>query len=222
MLRAVIFDLDGTLLDTLSDLTHAVNTSLATWGLPCRTDAEVRAFVGDGVAKLIERAVPAGCVDKTVAAVLADFKAFYAAHCRDTTAPYEGVMSLLTELRERGIRTAIVSNKFDGAVKALSEHYFGDLIEVAVGERESEGIRKKPAPDTLLLAMKALSVTAEETLYVGDSDTDILTARAVGVACASVAWGFRDRSFLLSHGATILANSPQELKSLILTERMEL
>lgn len=214
MYRAVIFDLDGTLLDTLDDLADAVNTALAAFGLPARTRDEVRRFVGDGVSKLIERAVPAGCDDGVVAAVLDRFKAYYAAHCRDKTAPYEGVIALLTDLRARGIHTGIVSNKFDGAVKALSAHYFGELIEVSVGERESEGIRKKPAPDTLLMAMKALGVRPDETLYVGDSDTDILTALAADVACASVTWGFRDREFLLSHGASLLIDAPRELISL--------
>ena len=146
--RAVIFDLDGTLLNTLEDLAKAVNTALTAFGLPCRTRDEVRRFVGDGVAKLMERAVPAECDAKTVAAALAHFKTYYADHCRERTAPYEGILSLLTDLRKMGIHTGIVSNKFDGAVKALSAHYFGELIEVAVGERESEGIRKKPAPDT--------------------------------------------------------------------------
>ncbi len=215
MYRAVIFDLDGTLLDTLDDLADAVNVALTAFGLPCRTRDEVRSFVGDGVAKLIERAVPLGCADETVATVLAHFKAYYAAHCRDMTAPYEGITSLLSHLRTQGIRTGIVSNKFDGAVKALSDHYFGELIEVAVGERESEGIRKKPAPDTLLMAMKELAVSPDETLYVGDSDTDILTACAAEVACVSVTWGFRDRKFLLSHGATTLIDTPDELLTLL-------
>lgn len=215
MYRAVIFDLDGTLLDTLEDLATAVNTALTAFGLPSRTLDEVRSFVGDGVAKLIERAVPVGCDSETIAAVLAHFKVFYADHCRDKTAPYEGIMTLLDDLRRMGIRTGIVSNKFDGAVKSLSDHYFGERIEVAVGERESEGIRKKPAPDTLLMAMTVSGVSPAETLYVGDSDTDILTARAADVACVSVTWGFRGREFLLSHGATTLIDSPDELKSIL-------
>ena len=215
MYRAVIFDLDGTLLDTLDDLSDAVNTALSAFQLPCRTRDEVKSFVGDGVAKLIERAVPEGCSSETTTDVLAKFKTHYAAHCRDKTAPYEGVLPLLSELRKQGIRTAIVSNKFDAAVKELSAYYFGDLIEVAVGEKEAEGIRKKPAPDTLLMAMRALSVTPDETLYVGDSDTDILTAQAAGTACVSVTWGFRDREFLVSHGANMLIDVPHELKSLL-------
>ncbi|MBQ9781470.1 MAG: HAD-IIIA family hydrolase [Clostridia bacterium] len=215
MYHAVIFDLDGTLLDTLDDLADAVNNALSAFSLPCRTRDEVRTFVGDGVAKLIERATPGDCPHDKVAAVLARFKSYYAAHCQDKTSPYEGILSLLTELKHQGIRTAIVSNKFDDAVKALANHYFGTLIQVAVGERESEGIRKKPAPDTLLMAMDKLGVSPDETLYVGDSDTDILTAHAAGVACVSVTWGFRDSAFLLSHGATLLADTPEELKTMI-------
>ncbi|MBE6558569.1 MAG: HAD family hydrolase [Ruminococcaceae bacterium] len=216
--RAVIFDLDGTLLDTLDDLTNAVNTTLTALGLPGRTRDEVRSFVGDGVAKLMERAMPVGFDPQSAADGLARFKAYYADHCREKTAPYEGIPSLLADLQKMGLHTGIVSNKFDGAVKALSKHYFGDLIEVAVGERESEGIRKKPAPDTLLMAMGSLGVSPQETLYVGDADTDIMTARGAGVACASVTWGFRDREFLLSHGATMLIDRPDELKSLLSIE----
>ncbi len=218
MYRCIIFDLDGTLLNTLCDLAAAVNHSLLLHGLPPRTHNEVRTFIGDGVAKLVERAVPEGTPDAVTAAVLVDFKNHYAAHCEDLTAPYPGILPLLSALKQRGILTGIVSNKFDAAVKALSSHYFHDLIDVAVGERESEGIRKKPAPDTLWLAMKELRVSPEETLYVGDADTDILTANAAGVDCASVTWGFRDRDFLVSHGATILVDAPEALLSLIQTK----
>ena len=218
MYRCVIFDLDGTLLNTLSDLSDAVNDSLALHGLPSRSRDEVKSFIGDGVAKLIERSVPVGTPDALTAEVLRDFKAYYAAHCEDHTAPYEGILPLLSTLREQNILTGIVSNKFDAAVKALSAHYFRDIIDVAVGEQEALGIRKKPAPDTLLMAMNVLEVSAEETLYVGDADTDILTARAAGVDCVSVTWGFRDREFLLSHGATRLADTPEALLSLIQTK----
>ena len=215
MYCAVIFDLDGTLLDTLDDLSDAVNIALTAFGLPPRTRDEVRSFVGDGIAKLIERSVPVGSDNGMVTAVLARFKNHYADHCRDKTSPYEGIIPLLSHLQKMGIRTGIVSNKFDLAVKDLAKHFFGELIEVAVGERESDGIRKKPAPDTLLMAMKKLNVSPRETLYVGDSDTDILTAQAAGVACVSVTWGFRDREFLLSRGATAFIDRPDELKSLL-------
>lgn len=215
MYTTVIFDLDGTLLDTLDDLADAVNHALTAFGLPRRTRDEVRRFVGNGVAKLIERAVPDGYPAEKTNGVLAVFKDYYAAHCQDKTAPYAGIVPLLTRLRAQGVRTAIVSNKFDAAAKALSAHYFGDLIEVAIGEREAEGIRKKPAPDTLLMAMAQLAATPAETLYVGDADTDMLTARAAGVSCASVTWGFRDRDFLLSHGATLLVDTPDELKTML-------
>ena len=216
MYRCIIFDLDGTLLNTLCDLAAAVNHSLLLHGLPSRTQDEVRSFIGDGVAKLIERAVPTETPADVTAAVLADFKTYYAEHCEDLTSPYPDILPLLYELKKHGILTGIVSNKFDAAVKALSAHYFQDLIDVAVGEREAEGIRKKPAPDTLWMAMKELGVSPTETLYVGDADTDILTAKAAGVECASVTWGFRDRDFLVSHGANLLVDTPHALLSLIL------
>lgn len=215
MYRCIIFDLDGTLLNTLCDLAAAVNYSLLLHSLPSRTQDEVRSFIGDGVTKLIERAVPTGTPKDITAAVLSDFKNYYAEHCEDLTSPYPDILPLLYELKKHGILTGIVSNKFDAAVKALSAHYFQDLIDVAVGERESEGIRKKPAPDTLWIAMKELGVSPTETLYVGDADTDILTAKAAGVECASVTWGFRDRDFLVSHGASVLVDTPYALLSLI-------
>jgi len=215
MYRCVIFDLDGTLLNTLCDLAAAVNHSLLVHSLPARTQDEVRRFIGDGVAKLIERAVPTGTPKDVTAAVLSDFKIYYAEHCEDMTSPYPDILPLLSELKGHGILTGIVSNKFDAAVKALSAHYFHDLIDVAVGERETEGIRKKPAPDTLWMAMKELGVSPTETLYVGDADTDILTASAAGVDCVSVTWGFRDRDFLVDHGASVLIDTPDALLSLI-------
>ena len=219
MYRAVIFDLDGTLLDTLDDLTDAVNHALSSVGLPCHTRDSIRLFVGNGVAKLIDRAVPSDCSEEVKAQVLALFKAYYSAHCRDKTKPYEGILPLLSELKRAGIKTAIVSNKYDGAVKALSDDYFGDLIHIAVGERESEGIRKKPAPDTLLMALRSLDICcAEDTVYVGDSDVDIQTADAAHMPCISVSWGFRDKDFLLSHGAQVIVDTPAALRGMILPE----
>ena len=216
MYRAVIFDLDGTLLDTLDDLVNAVNASLCSCGFPPRTRNEVRSFVGNGVAKLMERAVPVGCAPEMIAIALARFKEIYATHCEEYTRPYPGVLALLTALRAQGIRTAIVSNKFDGAVQTLATHYFGELIEVAVGEREAEGIRRKPAPDTLIHAMHTLGVTSADTVYVGDSDVDILTARAAGVRCISVTWGFCDRDYLIRNGAECFADDAEELRNILM------
>ena len=212
--QTAVFDLDGTLLDTLEDLYRAVNAALDRHSLPRRTRNEVRLFVGNGVELLIRRAVPAGCDEETILATLADFKATYAAICKDNTRPYDGILPMLTALRDKGIRIAVVSNKFDAATKALCAEYFGDLVEVAIGERA--GVRKKPAPDTVLEALKELGVTAEGAVYVGDSDVDIRTAENCGMDCLSVTWGLRDEDFLLVNGAKTLVHAPSDLIPVII------
>ena len=212
--ETAVFDLDGTLLDTLEDLYLATNHALARHGLPLQSRDEVRMFVGNGVEMLIRRAVPSGTDEETTLAVLADFKTTYAAICEDHTRPYDGILEMLTALRERGIRVAVVSNKFDAATKQLCQKYFGDLVEVAIGERA--GVRKKPAPDTVYEALKELGVTAEGAVYIGDSDVDIQTARNCGMPCISVTWGLRDKDFLLQNGAEILVNTPEKLLGVII------
>ena len=212
--QTVVFDLDGTLLDTLEDLYRAANAALESHSLPRRTRDEVRLFVGNGVEMLIRRAVPAGTDEETTLAVLADFKTTYAAICEDHTKPYDGIPELLAALREKGIRVAVVSNKFDAATKQLCRKYFGDLVEVAIGERT--GVRKKPAPDTVYEALKELSMTATGAVYVGDSDVDIETARNCGMPCISVTWGLRDKDFLLQSGAEILVDTPERLLGVII------
>lgn len=212
--QTAIFDLDGTLLDTLEDLYRAVNIALDTHSLPLRTRDEVRNFVGDGVEMLIRRALPVGSDENTVYTVLSDFKTTYAAICKDNTKPYDGIIPMLTALREGGIRVAVVSNKFDAATKTLCAEYFGALVEVAIGERT--GVRKKPAPDTVLEALSALGVSAEGAVYIGDSDVDIHTAKNAAMPCMSVAWGLRDEDFLLASGATTLVHTPEELLGLLL------
>jgi phosphoglycolate phosphatase len=223
---AAIFDMDGTLLDTLDDLADATNATLSAYGFPVRTREEVRLFVGNGVEKLMERALPGGhaavahlpdgsCADFD--AMLSDFKRRYAARCRSRTRPYPGIPALLTDLRRAGIPVAVVSNKFDAAVRSLSDAYFGDLIGVAVGERD--GVRKKPAPDTVFEALRLLGVPAggsPSPVYIGDSDVDIATAAAAGLPCISVTWGFRSRAFLAEHGASRFAASADELKAMLL------
>ena len=211
--QTAVFDLDGTLLDTLEDLWRATNTALERHSLPRRSRDEVRLFVGNGVEMLIRRAVPAGTDEDTILAVLADFKTAYAAICEDHTKPYDGILDMLTALRERGIRVAVVSNKFDAATKKLCEKYFGDLVEVAIGERA--GVRKKPAPDTVYEALKELGVTLEGAVYIGDSDVDIRTAENCGMPCISVTWGLRDEEFLVDQGAYIIVHSPVEILHLI-------
>ena len=212
--QTAVFDLDGTLLDTLEDLYLATNAALESHSLPRRSRDEVRLFVGNGVEMLIRRAVPSCTDEETTLAVLADFKTTYAAICEDHTRPYDGIMEMLAALREKGIRVAVVSNKFDAAVKQLCQKYFGDLVEVAIGERA--GVRKKPAPDTVYEALKELGMTATGAVYIGDSDVDIQTARNCGMPCISVTWGPRDKDFLLQSGAKILVNTPERLLGVII------
>lgn len=212
MYSTVIFDLDGTLLDTLDDLWTAVNAALSAYGLPLRTREEVRAFVGNGIAKLIERAVG----DKNhpnLSGVLQAFKEYYGAHCKDKTLPYDGIMPLLEGLKARGVKTAVVSNKADFAVKVLAEEYFQGLLSAAVGEDEAAGIRKKPAPDSLLAVMEQLGADKASTVYVGDSEVDIQTAQNAGVPCISVTWGFKDKAFLVANGGALFVDVPQEIFS---------
>ena len=208
-----IFDLDGTLLDTLDDLAASTNYALRAFGLPERSRDEVRRFVGNGVRRLMQQAVPDGESDPRFEEVLATFRKHYLHHSMDTTQPYPGIVPMLTRLREEGHATAVVSNKFDAATKSLCAHYFGTLIDVAIGE--SERIRRKPAPDTVLEAMRLLGAEKEQTIYIGDSDVDIATAKACAIPCVSVLWGFRDRDFLLAHGATVFISQPEEMVKMV-------
>ena len=212
-IRAVVFDLDGTLLNTLEDLANATNWALQHNGLPERTIDEVRRFVGNGVRRLIERAVPADTEAALLEQVFADFKTYYVSHCQDCTCLYDGIPEMLEKLKAGGYKMAIVSNKLQAGVDELYEFYFRETIEVAVGERE--GIRRKPAPDMVETALKELGISADEAVYVGDSDVDLQTARNSGLACISVLWGFRDRDFLVEHGATCMVERPAEIVSLL-------
>lgn len=210
MYQAYIFDLDGTLLDTLDDLHSAVNAALVAYSLPIRTREEVRRFVGNGVKKLMERAVG---VDNhpDQAAILAYFKEYYGEHCKDKTKPYEGVLELLKELRARGKKCAVASNKADFAVKKLAAEYFDGLLLAAVGENEAGGVKKKPAPDCIFSLLKKMSVDASEAVYIGDSEVDIQTAKNAGLPCISVTWGFKEKQFLLQNGADCLVDRPLEI-----------
>ena len=206
-----IFDLDGTLLDTLDDLTAAVNYALRCYGMPEHSRDDVRRFVGNGVRLLMIRAVPEGEQNPRFEEVFATFRQYYLEHSLDTTRPYDGIPETLAALKERGCRLAVVSNKFYVATQELCRHFFPDTIEVAVGEHEAEGIRKKPAPDTVNEALSQLGVSADNAVYVGDSDVDLQTARNAGLPCISVLWGFRDREFLTANGATTFISTPNEL-----------
>ena len=218
--KTFIFDLDGTLLDTLGDLAAAVNYALRTHGMPEYYIDDVRRFVGNGVRKLMERAIPDGTENPDFEDTFATFREYYLKHSLDTTKPYEGIPETLRALKARGCRLAVVSNKMMAATKELCQHFFPDTIEVAIGEDEASGIRKKPAPDTVFEALRQISPdlpNGEEGLrgvnavYVGDSDVDIETARNSGLPCISVLWGFRDRTFLEKHGAKTFISAPQEL-----------
>jgi phosphoglycolate phosphatase len=213
MYDTYIFDLDGTLLDTLRDLASSCNYALRQNAMPERSLEEVRQFVGNGVKKLMERAVPDGLANPRFEAAYALFRQHYLQHNLDTTKPYPGIIALLKELRRRGKNVAVVSNKFYAATQRLCQHFFGsELVPVAIGERDT--IRRKPAPDTVLEALRQLDVGRTAAVYIGDSDVDIMTARNAGIPCISVLWGFRHKDFLLAHGAAAFAATPQDILAL--------
>ena len=212
-IKAVIWDLDGTLLNTLDDLAASVNAALAMNGMPLRSTEEVRAFVGNGIRNLMIRAVPGGEANPAFDKALEDFTRHYGAHSRDRTRPYDGILEMLDKLSAAGVKHAIVSNKIDFAVKALSRAYFGERMCAAIGDDPSRA--RKPAPDSVFAAMREMGVTAQETVYVGDSDVDVLTARNAGVPCVAVLWGFRDEACLRAAGAGRLAHTPDELREII-------
>ncbi len=212
-IKAAIWDLDGTLLNTLEDLAVSTNAALAANGLPMHTVDEVRLFVGNGIGKLIERAVPNGRENPKFQAVYDAFVAHYGVHSRDRTKPYDGILTMLDALIAQGVKLAIVSNKIDFAVKELSRDYFGARMQAAIGDDPSR--RRKPAPDSVLEAMRQMGVTKAETVYIGDSDVDVKTARNAGVACCAVSWGFRSVQSLKDAGAERIAANPQELLAML-------
>ena len=211
MYNTYIFDLDGTLLDTITDLAASCNYALRTHGMPEHSVDDVRRFVGNGVRKLMERAIPNGVENPDFEATFVTFREHYMHHSLDTTQPYPGIPEVLAELKARGCRLAVVSNKMMAATVELCHHFFPKTIEVAIGEHEAEGIRKKPAPDTVFAALRELGVEKDRAVYVGDSDVDVQTAANSGLPCISVLWGFRDRDFLIQHGAKTFISAPSEL-----------
>lgn len=213
MIDTVIFDLDGTLLYTLEDLTDSTNAALEHFGFEKRTVSEVRSFVGNGVKKLIERAIPDGVENPVFEECLGFFKSHYEKNMYNKTKPYDGVLELLKKLEDSGIKTAVVSNKFDEAVKQLCARYFPQNFCCVVGE--SEKVRKKPAPDSVLKVMVDLNSLAQNTIYVGDSEVDIQTAQNAKIPCVSVDWGYKDTDFLLKNGAEIVISKPSELVDFI-------
>ena len=209
--KIVIFDLDGTLINTLEDLKNSTNYALSCLNYPTKTIDEICQFVGNGVAKLIERAIPDGKDNPDFQQCLETFKNHYSKNMYNKTAPYNKIPQMLKTLKQKGYITAVVSNKFDMAVKELCSKYFPDLIDFAAGENEACGIRKKPAPDTVLKVLEKFNLTNNEAVYVGDSDVDIMTAKNSRMPCISVTWGFRNREFLTKHDTEIIIDSPDEI-----------
>ena len=206
--NTVIFDLDGTLLYTLEDLKDAVNYALRKKGYGEHQLDEMRRFFGNGIRAALQEAEPEASAED-IDELIRLFKGYYAEHCMDRTHPYDGIPELLSTLSERGYRMAIVSNKVDEAVKTLAAHFFGDTITVAIGN--SDRIKRKPAPDTVYAALEELGVPAEDAVYVGDSEVDLLTARAAGLPCITVLWGFREKEFLIREGADCMVERPEEI-----------
>lgn len=212
--KLAIFDMDGTILDTLDDLTDSINYALSYCGFPEHTKDDVRKFVGNGILKLVKRSVPPYAGEADIEKVFQVFKDYYKLHCRDKTRPYPGIVNVIETLKEKGYFIAVVSNKADFAVQELCLRYFPGLIDYAVGERD--GIKKKPAPDSVLSVMGALNVRLEESIYIGDSDVDIATAKNAGIRCLTVTWGFRDREYLKQCGADVFAHKADEILDLLI------
>lgn len=208
-LDTIIFDLDGTLLDTLDDLADSVNYAMELYHFPLRTTSEVRSFVGNGVGRLIELAIPGGKQNADYDKCLAEFRRHYAENMQNKTRPYDGIMELLQTLSEKGCLMAIVSNKFDAAVKGLCRTFFGNYVKIAIGE--SGGVSKKPAPDTVFEALRQLGSSPDRAVYVGDSDVDADTANNAGIPFVGVTWGFRDQDILEQKGARHIIHHPNAL-----------
>ncbi len=214
-INTVIFDLDGTLLDTLEDLKNSVVYIQEKYGYPIHTIDQVRSHVGNGIFNLVALSVPGQYDNPQLESHVEEFKAHYKKHCNDFTKPYPGILSIIRQMKKIGYKMAIVSNKADMAVKALNDIYFSDYIHIAIGENEAAGIKKKPAPDTVIQAMKELGSTAEESIYVGDSEVDILTAQNSGMPCILCEWGFREKDYLMSQGGGYFVADARELPGMI-------
>lgn len=212
--KLAVFDMDGTILNTLEDLADSTNYALKANGLPERTIDEVRRFVGNGIRLLIERAVPTDTDKKLTDKVFDTFKEYYKTHCAVKTRPYDGIKDVLLELRKAGCLTAVVSNKADFAVQDLCKDYFDNLFDIAIGERE--GIKKKPAPDSVFEVLSKLNVEKDNAVYIGDSDVDFATSVNAGMDVIMVGWGFRDEEFLREKGAKRIIKQPSEILDIIL------
>lgn len=211
MIKNIIFDLDGTLLNTLDDLTNSVNFALKKYDFPLKTSEQVKEAVGDGVYKLFERILPAGTANPLFSEVVDTFKQNYRENMCNKTSPYIGIIPLLDDLKFNGYKIAVVSNKFDSAVRELCEKYFRGLIDFSAGENEYFGIKRKPAPDIVLSVMKEFGASVEDTVYVGDSEVDIMTAQNANIPCISVTWGFKTHDFLIKNGAKTIVHAPYQI-----------
>ncbi|MBQ7119609.1 MAG: HAD family hydrolase [Oscillospiraceae bacterium] len=212
-IKAVLFDLDGTLLNTLSDLTDSVNFMLENFGFPTHSEQKIRSIVGHGVKNLISRALPPDASEELFEKALSTYKAHYETNQINKTAPYAGIPAMLRELKSRGIKLAIVSNKHNEATQFLSRHYFGDLIDFTIGN--CDFLEKKPAPDMANYVLDKLDISKNEAVFAGDAETDILTAKNAGLPCITVTWGFRDRDELIGSGAEIFVDEPKDFISVI-------
>ncbi len=217
MKNTVIFDLDGTVLDTLADLFLSVNATLSRFGCPLRTMREVRGFVGNGIKNLVIRSLPPNSEPQTAESALKYFMQVYEAKKEENTKPYEGVVQVLQKLKALGFKTAVVSNKRDDAVQKLVQKFFNGLFDFSFGERA--GVPLKPAPDSTLEALKLLNASNTAALYVGDSDVDFETARNAGIDFIAVSWGFKDKDVLINLGAPVIADTPDELFDIIYRQK---
>lgn len=209
----IIWDMDGTLLNTLDDLTDSVNEALLAFSLPLRTKSEIRAFIGNGVARLMELSVPDGRHNPRFEQIFAFFISCYDKNYRSKTKPYDGLSVLLTRMKASGYKMAIVSNKIDSALKELTALHFSDTISVSIGDYE--GVRRKPYPDKVFEALRILETDKNRAVYIGDTEVDIETARNAGIDCICVSWGFRDKNELEKAGAACIIDTPQQLAELL-------
>ena len=215
--KVAVFDMDGTILNTLDDMTVACNHTLSAMGMPLRTMDEIRMFVGNGIPKLVERIAPAGTDEATIKKMLEIFMEFYSAHSMDKTGPYAGVPELLKKLKDNGIKLACVSNKADAAMRKLCDEFFNGLFDDAEGERA--GVNKKPAPDMVWAALEKIGAEKKDAVYIGDSNVDYETAVNSEIDCISVSWGFRSREFLEDLGSKCIVDTPEEVFDVIMSER---
>jgi phosphoglycolate phosphatase len=209
----IIFDLDGTLLNTLDDLADSINTVMQQEGYQTRTKEEVREFIGDGAKMLIKRSLPQGAPDTEVLRCLTMFREIYLKNMRNQTKPYDGIPELLKKLKEMGIKVGVVSNKPDEATREMCRMYFHEDVDAAIGDNPAR--KRKPEPDNVYEALKQLDSRKDKTLYVGDSDIDAATAKNAGLTCVGVTWGYRSRETLLKAGADHIIDEPQQLIALI-------